>query len=168
MRLAHDEILPFNHAETASYLMTHYNQLLSNKYIKQFLDEITEEQEATFTKALANIKSALDALTEAAKKLTTEIEHAKNLRLDRELKIRELNDKLMSVEKGFINPQGLEGRNWYKHMMVAPTNGYGYEVFPGILESVRMGKQGYDRALKSIEQIVFSIRQAVAILSNVL
>ncbi|PWY97729.1 Zn-dependent exopeptidase [Testicularia cyperi] len=71
--------------------------------------------------------------------------HDRDEKLRRELwkllgQIRAVNSKLQNVEKGFISPEGLEGRSWYKHLVTAPGRwlGYGATTFPGLTEAITL------------------------------
>ncbi|KAL5632103.1 hypothetical protein ACGC1H_000206 [Rhizoctonia solani] len=52
--------------------------------------------------------------------------------------IRLINKKLFNFERGFISEAGLPGREWYRHMIVAPGKwiGYGATTFPSLTEAV--------------------------------
>ena len=56
---------------------------------------------------------------------------------------------LTQVERAFLNPQGLPGRPWFRHQLVAPglTTGYAPWPFPGLREAV----EKKDRALFDAE-----------------
>lgn len=34
------------------------------------------------------------------------------------LKLRALNDRLMLAERAFLDPEGLRGRPWFKHLVM--------------------------------------------------
>lgn len=40
------------------------------------------------------------------------------------LKKRMLNDRLMYAERGFLDSDGIQGRQWFKHLVSAFINGY--------------------------------------------
>ena len=46
-----------------------------------------------------------------------------------------VNDLLMSIERSFVAKQGLPGREWYKHRIVA-ASGYASVGLPGIVDAV--------------------------------
>lgn len=46
------------------------------------------------------------------------------------------NRGLMGVEPSFIEPDGLDGRPWYRHQLYAPAFTYQPEVLPGLFEAV--------------------------------
>ncbi|KAG7262367.1 hypothetical protein CRUP_028347 [Coryphaenoides rupestris] len=54
------------------------------------------------------------------------------------LQVRMVNDQLMYLERAFIDPLGLPGRPFYRHLIFAPSshNKYAGESFPGIYDSL--------------------------------
>ncbi|KAL4081569.1 hypothetical protein V8B97DRAFT_1923813 [Scleroderma yunnanense] len=57
-------------------------------------------------------------------------------------RVQTVNKKLISFERGFISPEGIEGREWYKHLGVAPGRwlGYGATTLPGLTEAITIDK----------------------------
>ena len=47
-----------------------------------------------------------------------------------------LNGKIQSVERALLDPEGIPGRPWYRHLVYAPKFTYAPEVLPGISEAV--------------------------------
>ncbi|KAE8216790.1 hypothetical protein CF327_g3 [Tilletia walkeri] len=54
--------------------------------------------------------------------------------------IRSVNKRALGFERGFISKEGLVGREWYKHLGVAPGRwlGYGATTFPGLVEALTL------------------------------
>ena len=60
------------------------------------------------------------------------------------LAVRELNDRLMLAERGFLDDDGLQGpgqeawRSWLKHLVYSPPNDneYGTSSFPGVNDAI--------------------------------
>lgn len=52
--------------------------------------------------------------------------------------IRKLNHKLVAFERGFISPEGITDREWYKHLGVSPGKwlGYGATTLPALTEAI--------------------------------
>ncbi|KAI5301370.1 hypothetical protein KEM55_007272 [Ascosphaera atra] len=52
-----------------------------------------------------------------------------------------INKKLMYLERKFLHEEGLDGRDWFKHVIFAPGlwTGYSGAVFPGLTESLESG-----------------------------
>jgi N-acetylated-alpha-linked acidic dipeptidase len=52
--------------------------------------------------------------------------------------IRAANDKYKMLERKFLHQEGLDGRDWFKHVVFAPGlwTGYSGATFPGLVESL--------------------------------
>ncbi|KAI9056504.1 Zn-dependent exopeptidase [Trametes sanguinea] len=57
-------------------------------------------------------------------------------------RVQKANAKLIGFERGFISEEGLEGREWYKHLGVAPGKwlGYGATTLPAVTEALTIEK----------------------------
>ncbi|KAI8371702.1 uncharacterized protein BYT42DRAFT_520161 [Radiomyces spectabilis] len=53
-------------------------------------------------------------------------------------RVNKANQRLMYFERGFLDSEGLPGREWFKHVVYAPGlwTGYSSQVFPAIVEAV--------------------------------
>ncbi|KAG8988073.1 hypothetical protein FRB90_002974 [Tulasnella sp. 427] len=53
-----------------------------------------------------------------------------------------INKKLSSFERGFIDPEGIKDREWYRNLVVAPGKwtGYGATTFPALSEAIEIEK----------------------------
>jgi len=49
------------------------------------------------------------------------------------------NDWLLSLERALLDPQGLPGRPWFRHLVYAPLPSYAAETLPAIREKVAAG-----------------------------
>ncbi|XP_061638168.1 N-acetylated-alpha-linked acidic dipeptidase 2 isoform X2 [Phyllopteryx taeniolatus] len=63
------------------------------------------------------------------------------------LQVRAMNDQLMYLERAFIDPLGLPGRPFYRHVIFAPSshNKYAGECFPGIYDALFDIERSVDR-----------------------
>ncbi|KAL6519282.1 hypothetical protein OROGR_018602 [Orobanche gracilis] len=137
-RLADDPILPFNFLSYATELQK-YNNVLNT---------LLEE-----TISLHPITVAIQEFTVAANE--TE-EQVKKLRMDENvdestvLRRRMLNDRLMLTERGFLDPEGLEGRQWFKHLIYGPRGDPESKIdfFPGIADA--LSKQRNDEKREAV------------------
>ncbi|CAE6538397.1 unnamed protein product [Rhizoctonia solani] len=68
--------------------------------------------------------------------------------------VREINKKLSNFERGFISEAGLPGREWYRHLIVAPGKwtGYGATTFPSLTEAISEDRDPV-RAAQQIERL---------------
>jgi len=73
--------------------------------------------------------------------------NAHNSRIDEKLRerfhnavkrVRAVNQKLVAFERGFIHPDGIKDREWYRHLGVAPGKwlGYGATTLPALTEAI--------------------------------
>jgi N-acetylated-alpha-linked acidic dipeptidase len=73
-----------------------------------------------------------------------------------------INDALIAVERAFLDAQGLPGRPWFRHMLIAPglTTGYAPWPFPALQQAV----EERDRAMAAEEskRIVSAIKAGAA------
>ncbi|KAI8145568.1 hypothetical protein BJV82DRAFT_604242 [Fennellomyces sp. T-0311] len=70
-------------------------------------------------------------------------------------RMKEANERLMHFERGFIDPDGLKDRPWFKHVIYAPEidTGYSSQVFPALAEAFKSG---------DTEQIGLAIQQTTS------
>ncbi|KAH8934801.1 hypothetical protein BDL97_18G103500 [Sphagnum fallax] len=93
--------------------------------------------------AISNLKSAALQIKQQSKGQDEESQQAQGsssvLLL---LRRRFINDRLLQVERAFLDDRGLSGtgRSWYKHLVYGPvsSNAYGTASFPGIKNSITL------------------------------
>ncbi|OOF97163.1 hypothetical protein ASPCADRAFT_205965 [Aspergillus carbonarius ITEM 5010] len=66
--------------------------------------------------------------------------------------IRVVNDKYKGIERQFLYQPGLDGRNWFKHVVFAPGiwTGYAGATYPGLVESLEAGDLSNSQKWRSI------------------
>ena len=52
------------------------------------------------------------------------------------LRLRHLNEQLLQVESNWLDPAGIPGRPWFKHLLYAARYNYDHLEFPGLTEAV--------------------------------
>ncbi|XP_076954931.1 putative glutamate carboxypeptidase AMP1 [Bidens hawaiensis] len=124
LHLTDDPILPFNYLSYAAQLQNHRQSL--NKLINEDV-------------SLHPITSAIEELEDAAKQVNDEIKIMKEEEAKGHvsvLKRRMLNDRLMSAERGFLDADGIQGRQWFKHLVYGPANEGKLGFFPGVADAI--------------------------------
>jgi N-acetylated-alpha-linked acidic dipeptidase len=82
-------------------------------------------------------------------------------------RIRAVNQKLVAFERGFISEDGLPGREWYKHLGVAPGRwlGYGATTMPALTESLTLDKNStlakYEA--KRLEKLITNLVEVIRV-----
>ncbi|OZJ03890.1 hypothetical protein BZG36_03958 [Bifiguratus adelaidae] len=81
-------------------------------------------------------------------------------------KVKDMNDRLFQMERGFIDPEGIKGRDWYKHVVYAPGlwAGYGAVTFPTIGEPIEKGD--WKEVARAEERVADHIQKASKYLSG--
>uniref|UniRef100_A0A8C6WRZ5 Glutamate carboxypeptidase 2 n=1 Tax=Neogobius melanostomus TaxID=47308 RepID=A0A8C6WRZ5_9GOBI len=89
------------------------------------------------------------------------------------LQVRIVNDQLMYLERAFIDPLGLPGRPFYRHVIFAPSshNKYAGESFPGIYDALfDIGnaadpEKSWDKVKRQISIAAFTVHAAAMTLT---
>ncbi len=125
LRLANADILPFDFASYARNIRWFLNDLTRGKDMSHLdLQPITEQ--------IAQLESAGKKLDDSASKL---LEAGK---LDSS-QVKTLNEGMMQVERNWLNPEGIPGRPWFKHLLYGARYTYAHLELPGLTEAVEKG-----------------------------
>ncbi len=126
LRLANAEVLPF---DIAFY----------GRNIRQFVAELDR---ASRVQPRMQLKPLLDRVAEfeaAGRALNRSVSQALAAgRLDPG-RAANLNQKLMQVESNWLNPAGIPGRPWFKHILYAARYTYAHLELPGLTEAAEKG-----------------------------
>ena len=120
LRLADSKKLPFN----------------ADRYVSLLSDKIGELKKNLEAKGSVAAGVSPVYLEHAVANFSYSVGQLKNIDIKgaNALKMRQFNDEMMQLEKGFIYPYGLPGRPSIKHYLMAPSlhNTYGGSTFPAI------------------------------------
>ena len=158
LRLANADLLPFDFATYASNIRQFVSELANkNKTVilsgarsneraqsKDLLlaaatngpsgnsHEATAEQQLDLT----NISGAIDNFESAGKKLNAAITQALSTNKLDPQKAATLNHGMMQLERNWLNPDGIPGRPWFKHILYGARYTYAHLELPGLTEAV--------------------------------
>jgi len=124
--------------------------------IGDFIEELERLHGVRFAKAasaLARFNEAAVLHARAASVAVADDDHAA---------LDALNRALMDVERSFLDPAGLEGRPWYRHLVYAPAFTYEPDVLPGLSEAVRTGDA--NRMAEAERRLAAALERAAACL----
>ena len=142
LRLANADLLPFDFASYASNIRQFVNELIKGKDMNQL-----------------DLKPVLDAIDEfeaAGKRLDDSAARAlASGSIDPKL-AKTINHGTMEVERNWLNPDGIPGRPWFKHMLYGARFTYAHLELPGLTEAVE--KQAWSTAKQQAE----ILREALA------
>jgi N-acetylated-alpha-linked acidic dipeptidase len=127
LRLADDEILPFDLPNYATELRHYY------KNLRTLIDDAKVEVDTR------ELEAAIDTFERRANEVKA-LETLAKARDDKEL-IRVVNHKYRDFQRGFVSQGGLPGREFFRHVVTAPglDTGYAAVTFPGVSEGVQYG-----------------------------
>ncbi|XP_072013141.1 putative N-acetylated-alpha-linked acidic dipeptidase [Amphiura filiformis] len=99
--------------------------------IRELYADKMEQQDIYFD----DIYSALDNFTSATERFQTEMDQVNK---DNQLEVRNVNDRLMNLERSFIDPLGLPDRKYLRHVVFAPSehDQYSSSAFPGLVDAM--------------------------------
>ncbi|KAF5926063.1 hypothetical protein HPG69_010085, partial [Diceros bicornis minor] len=164
--LADSKIIPFNIQDYAKALKNYATSIynLSKKHDQQLRDH-----GVSFDSLFSAVKNFSEAASDFHRRLT-------QVDLNNPIAVRIMNDQLMLLERAFIDPLGLPGRRFYRHIIFAPSshNKYAGESFPGIydamfdIENKADPRSAWREVKKHISIAAFTIQAAAGTLKEVL
>ena len=77
-------------------------------------------------------------------------------------RLTKLNEMLEHAEQTLLLPEGLPGREWYRHSLYAPGlfTGYGAKTVPGVREAAEA--QHWDEANREAKRVTSTVRAMTA------
>ncbi|XP_025937710.1 putative N-acetylated-alpha-linked acidic dipeptidase [Apteryx rowi] len=163
--LANSVVLPFDCRDYAA-AVSNYAYIIYN------LSKNHEEELSTYSVSFDALFSAVKNFTEVAAHFH---ESLQQIDINNLLAVRSLNDQLMFLERAFIDPLGLPGRPFYRHVIFAPSshNKYAGESFPGIYDAMFDIKskadqhKAWEEVKKQISIAAFTVQAAAETLKEV-
>lgn len=151
LRLADDSILPFSYLSYANELQL-YRDKLSN-----MLDH---------KMSLHPLSTSIQEFASAAEEVDDELKELKLVETSGQfvdMKRRAMNDRLMLAEKGFLDGDGLKGKQWFKHLVFGPPNdAEKLDFFPGIADSMTRSTGTSERErLAEIQREIWRVTRAI-------
>src|ERR1700704_4202086 len=122
LRLANADLLPFDFASYASNIRQFVNELSKGKDLSQ-LD-------------LKPVLEGIDEFEAAGKQLNDSVSRKlASGAVDSKL-ADSINRGMMQVERNWLNPDGIPGRPWFKHILYGARFTYAHLELPGLTEAV--------------------------------
>ncbi len=139
LRLANADLLPFDFASYAAN-------------IRQFMNELSKGMAARNDVSQLDLKPILEAIDNfeaAGKRLDDSAARALSSgAIDPKLAAT-INHGTMQVERNWLNPDGIPGRPWFKHILYGARFTYAHLELPGLTEAVE--KQDWPAAQQQAE-----------------
>jgi len=150
LRLANADLLPFDFASYASNVRQFVAELVKGKDISK-LD-------------LTGVRKEIDDFEAAGTRLNESL--AKSLasgKIDPTV-AQALNHGTMQVERNWLNPDGIPGRPWFKHILYGARFTYAHLELPGLTEAVE--KQDWPTARQQAEILQHALEKNTKLLND--
>ncbi len=138
LRLANADLLPFDFASYASNIRQFVNELAKDKNMWGQPPSPARPGEARQSTPLdlKPVLDAIDAFETAGKNLNESVSRKlASGPLDPKLALQ-MNHSMMQVERNWLNPDGIPGRPWFKHILYGARFTYAHLELPGLAEAV--------------------------------
>ncbi|XP_051783133.1 N-acetylated-alpha-linked acidic dipeptidase 2 [Erpetoichthys calabaricus] len=163
--LADSPLLPFDCKEYAVALKDYADSIYR-------LAKVHQAQLDLYRVSFDALFSGVENFTKAA---TDFHERLKSIDMKNPLQLRIVNDQLKNLERAFIDPLGLPGRPFYRHIIFAPSshNKYAGESFPGIydamfdIENAESPVKAWDEVKRQISIAAYTVQAAAMTLTEV-
>ncbi|XP_055272160.1 N-acetylated-alpha-linked acidic dipeptidase 2 isoform X1 [Moschus berezovskii] len=164
--LADAKVIPFNIQDYAKTL-ENYARSIYNSSRKH--EQACRGHGVSFESLFSAVKNFSEAASDFHRRLS-------QVDLNNPMAVRIMNDQLMFLERAFIDPLGLPGRPFYRHIIFAPSshNKYAGESFPGIfdamfdIENKADPRSAWKEVKKHISIAAFTIQAAAGTLKEFL
>lgn len=146
LRLAECDFVPLDYAAYA-------------REVRSYLDET---QRAAQKRSLVVNFSPARAATERWERAGRSVLEAANRALEAgdKARVERLHKSLLKVERALLDPAGLVGRPWFKHLIYAPRPTYKPLVLPALTEAIEAGDRA--RATAEAERLTRALNRAAA------
>ncbi|XP_019351949.1 N-acetylated-alpha-linked acidic dipeptidase 2 isoform X2 [Alligator mississippiensis] len=146
--------------------LSNYTHIIYN-LSKSHQSEVTKYS-VTFDPLFSAVKNFTEAAIDFHRRL-------QQVDISNPIDVRSLNDQLMLLERAFIDPLGLPGRPFYRHIIFAPSshNKYAGESFPGIYDAMFDIKnkadqhKAWEEVKRQISIAAFTVQAAAGTLKQV-
>ena len=150
LRLANADLLPFDFASYASN-------------VRQFIDELTKGRDMSQLDLTA-VRKEIENLENAGKQLNETVSRKLASGAIDAKAATELNRGMMQVERNWLNPDGIPGRPWFKHILYGARYTYAHLELPGLAEAVE--KQDWPTAKQQAEILQRAIETNTKLLQH--
>jgi N-acetylated-alpha-linked acidic dipeptidase len=154
LRLANADLLPFDFASYANNIRQFVNELAGQEVVKghggfdQLAKFAQDHAVGTSKEAkpentyeipqldLRDVRKQIDTFEAAGKKLHESVNRKlASGKVDLKVAVS-LNHGMMQVERNWLNPDGIPGRPWFKHILYGARFTYAHLELPGLTEAV--------------------------------
>jgi N-acetylated-alpha-linked acidic dipeptidase len=171
LRLANADLLPFDFATYAANIRKFVDEMAGNN--KSVLSETRSNERAqskdpalsiTPKLNLIPVLKTIDAFEQGGKNLNESLAHKlAEGKLD-PAQTAAINHGMMQLERNWLNPDGIPGRPWFKHILYGARFTYAHLELPGLTEAVE--KQDWPTAKQQADILEQALKKNTALLTD--
>jgi len=150
LRLANADVVPLDYRSTAAR-------------IREFVKETTESARPADRPALGAAAAAAETFAAAAEEAGRRIDALLAAGPPTAAAAAAMDALLIRAERAFLDPAGIPGRPWYRHLIYAPRPTYAAEVLPGVAEALEAGDRR--RLDEQVARLADALTRAAAALA---
>jgi N-acetylated-alpha-linked acidic dipeptidase len=150
LRLANADLLPFDFANYGDNIRDFVHDLARGKDLAHF--------------DLQPLLGSIDRFTAAGNRLDQSIKRSLSSGTLTAAQEDALNQGMMLVERNWLNPNGIPGRPWFKHMLYGARYTYAHLELPGLTEAVE--KQDWVTAQQQSQLLQHSLAENTELLER--
>jgi len=167
LRLANADVLPFDFATYASNIRQFVNDLVKANEKKMRSQQtsangLSEARQPEFD--LKPVLAAIDDFESAGKKLNDALHGSLASGQIDPKSAADLNHGMMQLERNWLNPDGIPGRPWFKHILYGARYTYAHLELPGLTEAVE--KQDWPTAKQQAEILKRALEKNTQLLNS--
>ena len=149
LRLANADLLPFDFASYADNIRQFVNELASKNKTAILSEAATPSKGSPIADTtpgasavptsqldLSRVRKSIDAFESAGKELNESVSGRLAAGQIDPKQATALNHGMMQVERNWLNPDGIPGRPWFKHILYGARFTYAHLELPGLTEAV--------------------------------
>ncbi len=181
LRLANADLLPFDFATYASNIRQFVNDMAAEAIFKnrddfdqlaKYAKEHAADAKQVVPKStyeirgldLSKVRKEIDDFEAAGRNLNESLSHRLSSGPPDPKLASTLNHGMMQVERNWLNPDGIPGRPWFKHILYGARFTYAHLELPGLTEAVE--KQDWPTAKQQAEILEHSIHTNTQLLQE--
>jgi len=127
LRLANADVVPYDFAAYA-------------RGLRGFVDQLARDvPNLAMNVPLTGVRERLDVFEAAGRDLNAAVRRALDRGAPDSALLSTVNADLRRVERTWLNPAGIPGRPWFKHMLYAARYTYAHLELPGLTEAAEAG-----------------------------
>jgi N-acetylated-alpha-linked acidic dipeptidase len=172
LRLANADLLPFDFATYAANIRQFVSDLAKNNSVVRSETQSKDPVPGGVTSGsfhngpldLGGVNKSIDDFEAAGKKLNESLtRHLAAGPIDPRLALT-LNHGMMQLERNWLNPDGIPGRPWFKHILYGARFTYAHLELPGLTEAVE--KQDWPTARQQADILLHAIEKNTQLLNQ--